>query len=509
MCLCKKISCQAIAPCLAVLLLASGCATNAVTGKKELRFIPESQEIALGAKQYAPMQQMQGGEQITFPEVADYVADVGHKLAAVSDRPDFNYEFVVLNNPVPNAWALPGGKIAVNRGLLTELDSEAELAAVLGHEIVHAAARHGGQGMQRGILLQGALALAGAALQNHDYRDILIGAGGMSAHLIHQKYGRDAERESDEHGIKYMATAGYDVSQAVELQKTFVRLSQESGRGNAGWLAGLFASHPPSIERVKANELTIQNYEPGGFVGREEYQRVMRKLREAEPAYDKMEEGYKALQEKRPKQALSLAKQAMRLQPQEAHFYGLSAKARSELRDYRGAVADLDQAIALNSEYFDFYLQRGLIQKKIGRTGSARVDLARSAELLPTGEAHEALGVLALQAGQTRQALTHLRSAASAPSEAGLSARKLLARLELPSQPQRYLQARVARDNRGMLSVRIVNQSPLAVRNVRFTVMVVDGQGSVVIQGTHDHSADHTLRRLQRRPHPYWPISVG
>ena len=89
-----------------------------------------------------------------LPELTTYVNEVGQKLAAVADR-KLPYEFVVLNNSVPNAWALPGGKIAVNRGLLTELQNEAELAAVLGHEIVHAAARHGAKAQERGTMHAG------------------------------------------------------------------------------------------------------------------------------------------------------------------------------------------------------------------------------------------------------------------------------------------------------------------------------------------------------------------
>jgi predicted Zn-dependent protease len=132
-----------------------GCVINPVTGDRELALVSADQEIAIGEQQYAPSQQMQGGQYELDSELTSYVASVGQKLAAVSDR-DLPYEFVVLNSSVPNAWALPGGKIAVNRGLLNELNSEAELAAVLGHEIVHAAARHGALAMQRGLLLQGA-----------------------------------------------------------------------------------------------------------------------------------------------------------------------------------------------------------------------------------------------------------------------------------------------------------------------------------------------------------------
>ena len=138
------------------LTVTGGCVINPVTGDRELALVSADQEIAIGEQQYAPSQQMQGGDYALDPELTSYVVGVGQKLAAVSDR-DLPYEFVVLNSSVPNAWALPGGKIAVNRGLLTELNSEAELAAVLGHEIVHAAARHGALAMQRGLLLQGAL----------------------------------------------------------------------------------------------------------------------------------------------------------------------------------------------------------------------------------------------------------------------------------------------------------------------------------------------------------------
>ena len=115
------------------------------------------------------MRQVEGGDFDVLPELTTYVNGVGQKLAAVSDR-KLPYEFVVLDNSVPNAWALPGGKIAVNRGLLTELTSEAELAAVLGHEIVHAAARHGAKAQERGVLMQAGMAAAqiGAAVGGMD-----------------------------------------------------------------------------------------------------------------------------------------------------------------------------------------------------------------------------------------------------------------------------------------------------------------------------------------------------
>ena len=136
------------------LLTLGGCSTNPVTGKSELALVSKQSEIAIGIEQYLPAQQSQGGLYQVDTDLTAYVQQVGDRLAAVSDT-ELPYEFVVLNNSSPNAWALPGGKIAINRGLLVTLDSEAELAAVLGHEIVHAAARHGAKSMERNMLLQG------------------------------------------------------------------------------------------------------------------------------------------------------------------------------------------------------------------------------------------------------------------------------------------------------------------------------------------------------------------
>ena len=122
---------QALAWPAAVLAAALvACSTNPVTGEKDLILVGEGTELSIGEKNYAPMRQAEGGDYLMDPGLTSYVQRVGNRLAAVSDR-KLPYEFVVLNNTIPNAWALPGGKIAVNRGLLTQLRSESELAAVL------------------------------------------------------------------------------------------------------------------------------------------------------------------------------------------------------------------------------------------------------------------------------------------------------------------------------------------------------------------------------------------
>jgi beta-barrel assembly-enhancing protease len=236
-----------------VMLSLAGCAANPVTGKKEIQMVSQGQEIQIGQQQYGPGRQSQGGDYVTDPKVTRYVQQVGARLAAVADRP-LPYEFVVLNNGDLNAWALPGGKIAINRGLLTELNNEAELAAVLSHEIVHAAARHGAQQLEKGQLLQIGSAVASVAAGAYGGADLgqMVGQGAMlGAQLLQAKYGRDDELEADKYGMKYMKSVGYDLQAAVSLQELFLRKFQA---GQGAGLADRPVREPPAVGRTRRRE---------------------------------------------------------------------------------------------------------------------------------------------------------------------------------------------------------------------------------------------------------------
>jgi predicted Zn-dependent protease len=454
-----------------------GCVINPVTGDRELALVSADQEIAIGEQQYEPSQQMQGGEYALDAELTAYVAGVGQKLAAVSDR-QLPYEFVVLNSSVPNAWALPGGKIAVNRGLLTELTSEAELAAVLGHEIVHAAARHGALAMQRGLLLQGALLVTQVAAQRSDYGGLTVGAANLGAQLLTMRNSREAELESDLYGMRYMAAAGYDPNAAVSLQETFVRLSEENG-GRGGRLATLFASHPPSEERVAKNRETAAMLATGGELGRESYQRATARLRERAPAYDAYDEGRKALAEDRPAEAERSAQQALRMLPAEANIHALLGDIDLHERRYEDAIRHYDDAIARDDEFFYYHLQQGLAHRQLRDWEEARAALETSVRLLPTADAVYALGTLAEQRGDRQAALEYYMQAAGSNSPAGQAAEEATVRLDLPNNPGRYLQARGGLDNAGQLIVEVANPTRVGVRDVVVAVRYADSQGAI------------------------------
>lgn len=455
---------------LVAVMFAAGCSTNPVTGENELSLISESQELSIGKQQYAPMRQSQGGDYEVDPKVAAYVNEVGQRLAAVSDR-KLPYEFKVINNSVPNAWALPGGKIAINRGLLVELNSEAELAAVLGHEIIHAAAKHGAQGMQRGMLLQGLVMATAIATQGKSYANAAELGSAVGAQLVNQKYGRDAERESDEYGMKYMSRAGYDPQGAVELQKTFVKLS-ESKRQD--WLSGLFSSHPPSQERVQNNIRIAQSLPKGGKIGREEYQRMMQRLIKSKPAYDNYDKAQKALSKGQAGEAKSLISKALSIEPREGHFHSLLGDIEQKNKNYKTALNQYDKAVNLNNNFFYYYLQRGLTKSELKQSSSAKSDLQKSVELLPTANAYKVLGDIASNERRFDEAKQYYAKAAGNDSTAGKAAYSSLVKLDLSENPGKYINVRTGIDRSGRLLAEISNPTTVAVTNIEITVQYPD-----------------------------------
>ncbi len=463
-------------PALALLVLAQvlvACSVNPVTGDRELVLVSEAQELQMGKQAYFASQQAEGGPYDIDPELTRYVQDVGHRLAAVSDR-ELPYEFVVLNNSVPNAWALPGGKIAINRGLLTELDSEAELAAVLGHEIVHAAARHSAQQVTRGMFSQVLVLATAVVASDSEYGALAVGSANLGAQLVNARYGRGAELESDQYGMEYMSRAGYDPIGAVHLQETFVRLNSDR---KSDWINGLFASHPPSPERVAANRATAAALPQGGEIGADIYKLKMQKTRDTASAYEVYDEGRKALSDGNKAEALQLANRAIDEFPQEAHFHALKGDVRLLEKKYDSAIGDYSRAISRRDGFFYYHLQRGLAKKQKGDRNGAKQDLERSLQLMPTAPAEYALGNIAEQNGNLDQAIAHYRVVAKAGGNYGAAAGSALAKIDLPRNPSNYLKHRCDADAAANLVVSVQNLSTVVVSKIQIGVEYADSAG--------------------------------
>lgn len=258
-------------PLLAAGFIALGaCATNPVTGKRELALISEQQEVQIG-KQAAQETEQQMGL-VKDSALQQYVSNIGMELAKRSERPELPWEFHVIDEATPNAFALPGGPVFVTRGLVTLMTSEAQLATVVGHEIGHVTARHSVNQMSKQQLAQIGLGLGAVLVPDGDQ---IAGLAGQGLQLLFLKYGRDDERQADELGFRYALDDGYDVR---EMGKVFLALQRSSELEGAQKIPDWAASHPAEPERIENVEKRFAalgpTYKPGRVGGPEYMQRL-------------------------------------------------------------------------------------------------------------------------------------------------------------------------------------------------------------------------------------------
>jgi len=232
---------------LTLVLVASSliaCSTNQATGRSQLNVLSRDEEINIG-EEAAPQFLDEGGGPIPDQQIQQYVSNIGQRLAALSERPDLPWEFHTLDSEIINAFALPGGKVFISRGLLSKMNNEAQLAGVLGHEVGHVTAKHINDRMaaQMGVNVAVIAAGAAASFSEEDWMQALgIGAqAGGTLFLL--RYSRNQEHESDWLGVRYMVEAGYDPQGQVQVMRI---LGDASGGGGVEWLQ----THPLPQSRV-------------------------------------------------------------------------------------------------------------------------------------------------------------------------------------------------------------------------------------------------------------------
>ncbi|TXD75717.1 M48 family metalloprotease [Algoriphagus ratkowskyi] len=224
-----------------LILSLSACAINPVTGKKQIVLMSEAQEIAMG--------QQSDPEIVAFfglyedPQLQEFITAKGKEMAAISHRPKLAYEFKIVDSPVINAFAVPGGYVYFTRGIMAHFNNEAEFAGVLGHEIGHVTARH--SVIQQRNQLFGQLGLIAGIIfvpELGQFMDPL--SQGMQLALL--KFGRDAERQSDKLGVEYSSQIGYDATEMADFFETLERQQENSG---AGEIPPFLSTHPSPEER--------------------------------------------------------------------------------------------------------------------------------------------------------------------------------------------------------------------------------------------------------------------
>lgn len=257
--------------CALAALILSGCAINPATGKIDTVTMTRAQEVSTGRKIHEEyLKQFPVYED---PALNEYVNEIGQKMAKVSDRPDLEYVFTILDNPDINAFALPGGFIYINRGLITYLNNEAQLAAVLGHEIAHVTARHH---VRRESALAGRnVGAVFAGVFTGSYTVASAVADWSNAAIA--GYGRDMELEADGFGAQYLQKAGYSPDAMIDvlsLLKSHERFgkqrARESGRKVVSY-HGVFASHPRSDQRLQQAVAAAKDQSSSGVLNEERF----------------------------------------------------------------------------------------------------------------------------------------------------------------------------------------------------------------------------------------------
>lgn len=249
----------------------SGCSTNPATGQQVFTLLSPEDERKLGAEQHPRILEEFGGV-YADDEIQAYVAGIGTRLVANSEQSQLPFTFTVLDSPVVNAFALPGGYVYITRGLMALAGSEAELAGVVGHEIGHVTARHGAQQHGRSIGVGILAGLAGVLLGDRGAADLISLGGG----LYLRSYSREQEFEADSLGLRYLTRAGYH----PEAMASFLAKLRDKSRLDAEILGtgadpdefSLLSTHPRTIDRVKEAEAAALGDGPrGGRIERDAY----------------------------------------------------------------------------------------------------------------------------------------------------------------------------------------------------------------------------------------------
>ncbi len=269
------------AAALAALLVlggAGGCTTNPATGERQFTpFLSPTQERQVGEQQH-PIVLAQFGGVYEDPELQAYVDRIGQSLTGVSETPELDFTFTVLNSDIVNAFALPGGYVYITRGLVALADSEAELAGVLGHEIGHVTARHAAQRTTRSVVSElgrAALTILGGVFAGQTGAELGSAVGGVGGLAYVQSYSREQEFEADQLGVRYLVRAGYDPAAMASFLRTLHRQSDLERRLAGGGPEpglGWFASHPRTLDRVERAVADAEQVMAGeGRVGREPF----------------------------------------------------------------------------------------------------------------------------------------------------------------------------------------------------------------------------------------------
>jgi predicted Zn-dependent protease len=402
------------------------CAINPVTGERELMLVSENQEMKIGADA-APSANWEFGGHYRDPSLEAYLGNIVTRLWAVSERPHLPVKFHIQNSSIPNAFALPG-YVAITRGLLSEMENEAQFAAVMGHEIGHVMARHTAQRLSRIQLQQLGLSIGAVALQGRSGSDALLTVGAIGSSLLLLRYDRNQELQADRLGVRYMSQIGYDPSEALSahrvLEKSVDGYLERLGKSpkEDTFISNLLSTHPRQEVRLSEIQAMINNLPPYSIQGSGTFKNIfesrtsaIKEINRTYYTYDKAEAFYK---EKKYEKAEEKVREAVALNASQSPFHNLLGFIKLQQKKYPEAETAFNKSLSLDSAYqpsvYGFGILR-LFEEKYDRAIRAFED---SLKLYPNhAPSHFGLGKSYFNTRQYSQAVPYLARFAQAAPE--------------------------------------------------------------------------------------------
>ncbi len=371
-----------------------------------LNLLPESREIEIG-KAYVPYAIEEFDGLYPDKEVQEYVRSVGRALVKHTER-RLPYEFYVVNSSLINAFALPGGPVMITRGLLLRLNSEGELASVLGHELGHINARHHARFLEKQFGLNLLLNIGALLVGDKPYGQALLQFGQVGAGLLSLKFSRDQEREADQLGILYTYRAGYDPNSIIGVFEMFK--SMERGGRPPEWLS----THPLPETRIAEAKGEIQKLRPqGAFItDTQDFQRMKAKLLKTQPSFEEFKKGSKAFSNRDYSLALTHFQRAVELYPENyvarvymAYILANERRLEEAERQSRLALETMPDVFLTNYVY-------GYVKFFQRKNEESLRYLQRARQLIPDhASTHYYLGRNYEAMGQVSKAVEHYRTA--------------------------------------------------------------------------------------------------
>jgi predicted Zn-dependent protease len=410
---------------LIISLFTYSCAINPVTGQQEFMLVSESQEIQIG-KEASPSLRWEFGGEYHDRSLELYLGDIVSRLWQISERPHLPVKFSIQNTSLPNAFAIPG-YVAITRGLLSDMENEAQFAAVMGHEIGHVMGRHTAQRISRVQLQQMGLAIGASALEGTSGGDALLQIGAIGSSLLLLKYDRGQELQADVQGVKYMSMLGYDPNQAkrahMVLERSVDNYLQRKGKSprQESFMTSLLSTHPRKEVRVSEIEGMIQKLPPytikgdGKFANRfMSNTKKMRELNEIYFLYDKAESYYHKKDYRRADDKL---RKAINKNKSQSPFYNLLGMIKLQQKRYGNAKTNFNKALSIDPEYQPSIYGMGLVYYYEKNYSRSVQEFKRSLALFPAHlQSHFGSGKSYYGLKKYREAVPHLiKVAQSAP----------------------------------------------------------------------------------------------